>query len=109
MSSYNIGSRSGISPRKDVIAYATSKAAVRHLSKSIATYCSSQGYSIRCNCVNPGAIHTSMWNQLTSRESIVSRVGEPGDVADLIVFLASEKAKYIQGAELSIDGGTLLV
>ena len=101
----NIGSRSGIQPRRDVLAYAASKAAVRHLTRSVALYCQDRGYDIRCNCVNPGSIATPMWEAFTGAESIAATTGTPADVAKVVAFLSSRDAPFVTGAEISVDGG----
>ena len=58
----NISSRSGIVGIPAACAYASSKAAVRNHSKSVALYCAQQGYNIRCNSIHPAAIMTPMWD-----------------------------------------------
>ncbi len=58
----NISSRSGLVGIPMAAAYASSKAAVRNHSKSVALYCAAQGWAIRCNSIHPGAILTPMWD-----------------------------------------------
>lgn len=115
----NIGSRSGINGRYDRIAYASSKAALSTLTKSIAIYATSKNYNIRCNLVLPSTIHTPMWDPLLEekengifelpekyREKIpMKRFGKPEEVANAIIFLASDDSSYITGAEIIVDGG----
>lgn len=116
----NISSRSGLVGIPGAAAYAASKAAVRNHTKSVALYCCQQGYNIRCNSVHPAAILTPMWEEMLGtgnkrREALAQmakdipmhRLGEPEDVAYAVLFLASDEAKYITGAELVIDGGIL--
>lgn len=116
----NISSRSGLVGIPFAAAYASSKAAVRNHTKSVALYCASQGYAIRCNSVHPGAILTPMWDPLLgtgaerearmaalTKDTPLQRFGEPDDVAAAVLYLASDESPYVTGIELSIDGGLL--
>jgi NAD(P)-dependent dehydrogenase (short-subunit alcohol dehydrogenase family) len=118
----NISSRSGLVGIPGAAAYASSKAAVRNHTKSVALYCAAQGLGIRCNAIFPAAILTPMWKPLlTGQEgpaleermaSFVTdtpllRFGKPEEVAAIAVLLASDEATYITGAEFTIDGGLL--
>lgn len=116
----NISSRSGMVGIPAAAAYASSKAAVRNHTKTVALYCAQQGLNIRCNSIHPAAIMSPMWEPMlgtsAEREKIASafvkdtpmqRFGEPEEVAALAVLLASDEATYMTGAELTIDGGIL--
>jgi len=116
----NMSSRSGVVGVPDTAAYASSKAGVRNHSKSVALYCGRQGYNIRSNSLHPADILTDMWEAMLGvgdareralRETVagipLGHMGEPLDVANAAVFLASDDAKFITGAELNIDGGIL--
>lgn len=116
----NISSRSGVVGIPGAVAYASSKAAVRNHTKSVALHCAENGYKIRCNSVHPAAIMTPMWDTLLGegeqRQEIIKDVeygipmghfGEPIDVAYGILYLASDESKYVTGIELTIDGGIL--
>lgn len=116
----NVSSRSGLVGIPGAAAYASSKAAVRNHSKSVALYCAQNGWAIRCNSIHPAAVLTEMWEpvlgQGPDREERMSafvadtplrRFGLPQEVAALAVLLASDEASYITGAELNIDGGLL--
>jgi NAD(P)-dependent dehydrogenase (short-subunit alcohol dehydrogenase family) len=116
----NISSRSGLVGIPGAAAYAASKAAVRNHTKSVALYCCQQGYSIRCNSVHPAAVLTPMWEPMlgtgSERENRMSEIakdipmqkmGEAEDVANAVLFLASDESKYITGIELTVDGGIL--
>ncbi len=91
-------------------AYAASKAGVAALAKSLARY--SGPHSVRVNCVNPGFIDTSMtadWPR-DARESVIARtplgrIGSPAEVADAVVWLASDRAAFVHGAHLDVNGG----
>lgn len=117
----NISSRSGLVGVSGAAAYASSKAAVRNHTKSVALYCAESGTGIRCNSIHPGAILTPMWEPLLGRtpeeraaaieaftaEVPLRRMGSPEEVAMLALYLASDESKYVTGAELVIDGGIL--
>jgi len=116
----NISSRSGMVGIPSAVAYASSKAAVRNHTKSVALYCAEKKYGIRCNSIHPAAIMTPMWDQMlgkgAERESMIASVesgipmgkfGEPDDVAYGALYLASDESKYVTGIELTIDGGIL--
>lgn len=116
----NISSRSGIVGIPAATAYASSKAAVRNHTKSVALYCAEKRYPIRCNSIHPGAILTPMWDAMLGegeeREAAIKNVaadvplgnmGTPLDVAYAVVYLASDESRYVTGIELNIDGGIL--
>lgn len=116
----NISSRSGLVGIPGAAAYASSKAAIRNHTKTVALYCAEQGLDIRCNSIHPAAILTPMWEPMLGRgpereaamRAIVAdcpmqRFGKPEEVAALAVLLASDEAAYINGTELNIDGGIL--
>ena len=116
----NISSRSGLVGIAGAVAYASSKAAVRNHTKSVALYCAEKKYNIRCNSIHPAAIMTPMWDALLGegeqREKTIQTIaagiplahfGEPIDVANGVLYLASDESKYITGIELNIDGGIL--
>ena len=116
----NISSRSGVVGIPAAAAYASSKAAVRNHTKTVALYCAEQGLAIRCNSIHPAAILTPMWEPMlgdgAEREANMAafladtplrRFGTPEEVAAVAVMLASDEAAYITGAELQVDGGIL--
>ncbi len=116
----NISSRSGMVGIPAAAAYASSKAAVRNHTKTVALYCAQQDLNIRCNSIHPAAILTPMWEPMIGqgadreerkaefvRDTPMKRFGEPGEVAGLAVMLASDEAQYMTGSELTIDGGIL--
>lgn len=116
----NISSRSGLVGIPFASAYAASKAGIRNHSKTVALYCASQGWKIRCNSIHPAAINTPMWDVMLghgpereakikdlTKNSPLKRFGEPGEVAAVALLLASDDAPYITGSEYNVDGGLL--
>jgi len=106
----------GLSP---YLAYSAAKGGIRSMTKSIAIYCREKKNLIRCNSIHPGSISTPMVhaaletlsgiNLMEQKDPEVTRkamgIGEPLDVANMVLFLASEESKHINGAELVIDNG----
>lgn len=116
----NMSSRSGMVGVPTTAAYASSKASVRNHTKSVALYCASQGYNIRCNSIHPAAILTHMWECMLGDESVrdenmkklchdipLGHMGTPEDVANAAIFLASDESAFMTGEEMVIDGGIL--
>ncbi len=116
----NISSRSGIVGIPLAAAYASSKAAVRNHTKSVALYCAQQGLKVRCNSIHPAAILTPMWEPMLGtgpdrearmamfvQDTPLRRFGMPDEVAAVAVMLAADESSYITGAEINIDGGIL--
>ncbi len=116
----NISSRSGLVGIPGAAAYASSKAAIRNHSKTVALYCAQQGWRIRCNSVHPAAILTPIWEPMLGdgpdrearmralvADTPLRRFGMPDEVAAIAVLLASDEATYITGTEVNIDGGLL--
>ena len=116
----NISSRSGLVGIPAAAAYASSKAAVRNHTKTVALYCAEQGLRIRCNAVFPAAILTPMWEPMLgegaereermraiTRDVPLGRFGTADEVAHAVLWLASDESTYTTGAELVLDGGLL--
>lgn len=122
----NMSSIAALIPSPEIAAYGFAKAGVDQFSRSVALHCARAGYKIRCNAVHPGQIMTPMLEglfrkaatdaQMTpdeTRAGFLSKIpiGEFGtvdDVANAIVFLASDEAKHVTGIRLVIDGGMQL-
>ncbi|PHD78634.1 tungsten formylmethanofuran dehydrogenase [Bacillus sp. AFS043905] len=92
--------------------YSASKGAVRAISKAAATQYGRMG--VRVNAVFPGIIETPMTQKLEESKELVNqmikatplqRLGQPADIANAVLYLASDEASYVTGAELVIDGG----
>jgi 3-oxoacyl-[acyl-carrier protein] reductase len=97
-----------------ILAYASTKGALETLVKNWAAILGPQG--IRVNAVAPGVIDTDMSNfakteagrEATLGMQALKRIGKPEDVADVVAFLASDKARWITGASIPVDGGSKL-
>jgi NAD(P)-dependent dehydrogenase (short-subunit alcohol dehydrogenase family) len=116
----NVASRSGLVGIPAAAAYASSKAAVRNHTRTVALYCAEEGLGIRCNAIVPAAILTAMWEPMLGagpdraermaalvRDTPLRRFGTPEEVAHAAVYLASDESAYTTGAELVLDGGLL--
>jgi NAD(P)-dependent dehydrogenase (short-subunit alcohol dehydrogenase family) len=113
----NISSISGIIAGHNMAAYNSAKAGVRHLSKSVALYCAKKGLNIRSNSIHPVFIATPILDGLVqrfgkeeayaklARQVPMGKIGEPDDIAYAVLYLASDEAKFVTGAELKVDGG----
>ena len=107
----NIASISGLRASTLRVAYGTSKAAIIQLTKQQAAELGE--YQIRVNCVAPGPVKTKLAMAVHSQDIIdayhdaipLNRYGTENEIANAIYFLASEKASYITGQILSVDGG----
>ena len=88
-------------------AYACSKAALGALTREMASELGASG--VRVNAVSPGEIETSILSpgtdDIVERQIPMRRMGQPKEVAELLFFLCSDKARYITGSEMFIDGG----
>ncbi len=108
----NISSIWGICGGSCEVLYSSSKAAVIGFTKALAKELAPSGINV--NCVAPGMIDTHM-NAHLSKEDIdtfcqdvpLGRVGTPGDVAETVLFLASDGASYITGQTITVDGGMI--
>lgn len=116
----NISSRSGLVGIPLAAAYASSKAAIRNHSKSVALYCAQQGWQIRCNSIHPAAILTPMWETMLGdgpdraermsamvADTPLKRFGTVEEVAAIAAMLAADESAYVTGSEFNIDGGLL--
>jgi len=107
----NITSISGVRASTLRVAYGTSKAALMHLTKQLAAELGTQG--IRVNAVSPGPVDTAMAKQVHTpdiradyHDSIpLNRYGSEQELAEAIFFLSSDKASYINGTIINVDGG----
>ncbi|MAU70106.1 MAG: 3-beta hydroxysteroid dehydrogenase [Gammaproteobacteria bacterium] len=113
----NISSMSGIVASHNTSAYNSSKAAVRHLSKSVALHCAKSTNLVRCNSIHPVFTRTAMVQSMIDsapernieqkliQQIPIRKLAEPIDIANAAVFLASDESSFITGTELIVDGG----
>jgi NAD(P)-dependent dehydrogenase (short-subunit alcohol dehydrogenase family) len=120
----NLSSASGLKAAPGAAAYCVSKAAVRMISRVAALECAQQGDGIRVNTVLPGGTATPMWQSTDfwaeladasggeagawaalSQDVPLKRFAQPMEIAQAILYLASDEARFVTGAELVIDGG----
>ncbi|MBV8592804.1 MAG: SDR family oxidoreductase [Caulobacteraceae bacterium] len=113
----NISSIAGLIAAHNSPAYNASKAAVWLLSKGIALHCAKQGLDVRSNSIHPTFIDTPILDPLRqrfgkaeaeaklARQVPLGRIGAPRDIADAVLYLASDESRFMTGAELKLDGG----
>ena len=103
-------------PTPDYVHYGVSKAGIKHLTKSFAVALGK--HNIRVNAVAPGTIRTPMNEEALARPGAeasklkiiaLDHIGTPEEVADAIVFLASDDSRYVTGSVLYVDGGAVLM
>ena len=117
----NMASIASVQGEPIVVAYAAAKGAVESLSRSVAVHCANNDYNIRCNSVHPAGILTPMvmgiGADLEGRDDLrpnsegpaPSKLGEPDDIANTILFLASDESKFINGAAIRVDNAKSVV
>jgi len=117
----NVSSIAGIKGAPGLAAYAMTKGGVRLLTKSVARECTDAGNKVRVNSIHPGIIETAIWHKMglpsftganeIDLESIAAAavpggvLGKPEDIANGVLFLASDESSYMTGSELVMDHG----
>ena len=115
----NMSSVAAIHGQSFVAAYTASKGAVRALTKSIAMYCKEQKTGIRCNSIHPDGVKTPMVVKVatgkeTATQEDIDELGkfgnmcEPEDIANLVLYLASDESRFVNGAEMLIDNASTI-
>lgn len=108
----NMSSLAAIGGYEKVFAYSASKGAIRSMTKSIAVHCAQNKYAIRCNSVHPGTMETPLVRQFLDTVADDPTVpdhqkdpmlGTSEDVAYMVLYLASDESKFVNGSELIID------
>ena len=98
-------------------AYSASKGAVAAMTRSIALHCKQQGYRIRCNSVHPDGVNTPMTQALAGGQPIpqealdqdpMNRMAAPRDIANVVLFLATDESRFVNGAEIRVDNAQLI-
>lgn len=117
----NMASIASVQGEAFVAAYCAAKGAVEALTRSVAVHCALNKYNIRCNSVHPSGIVTPMTQNigammlkagLSTLEDMMagaSKMGEPEDIANTVLFLASDESKFINGAQIRVDNAMSVV
>lgn len=119
----NMSSTAAMVGHAPYFAYAAAKGGIRSMTKSMAIHCRDTESGIRCNSIHPGSINTPMvqesfkalagveLKQDADPEMIRTKmgVGQPIDVANMVLYLASDESKHVTGAEMIIDYGGAIV
>jgi len=118
----NMSSVAGLKGAPNLAAYNATKGGVRLFTKGVALECANSGWPVRVNSVHPGVIETPIWSKINPEyfeegentidlDSMAEQVvpmgvlGYPKDIANGVLFLASDESRYVTGTELVIDGG----
>ena len=118
----NISSLAGLKGSANLAAYCATKGGVRLFSKAVAMECAQMRDNVRVNSVHPGIIETPIWlgiipgagqpganapdlDQLSQTAVPIGKKGIPDDIAQGVLYLASDESRYVTGSELVIDGG----
>lgn len=113
----NMASISGIMGMSTFAAYSSSKGAVSALTRTVAAHCKRHYLPIRCNAVCPDGIKTPMIVKLHEQiqpgqlpdmkdaKEALSRMAEPRDIATMVLYLASDESRFVNGAEMRVDNG----
>lgn len=117
----NIASMCGVRAQADLVAYNAAKAAVVHMTKSVALHCAQKQYGIRCNAILPGLIHTPIADKVLAQtpnpDEVLAgwiaghplgRLGQPEEIAEMAVYLGSDQSTFTTGTEMRVDGGSTL-
>jgi len=116
----NVSSLAGLRGTPIYAAYSASKGAVRALTKTVALHCRDRGEPIRCNSIHPGGVETPLMVEAVKQSTGIDldrnpeaaaairgsmELGQPVEIANLILYLASDESRYVNGDEIAIDGG----
>jgi len=118
----NMASIASIQGAPNVLAYSAAKGAVEAMTRTIAAHCAVNKYNIRCNSIHPSAIMTPMVQGIrekiskanipNAKESKVvegNKIGDPIDIANTVLFLASDESRFINGAQIRVDNAISVV
>ncbi|NDH52054.1 MAG: SDR family oxidoreductase [Betaproteobacteria bacterium] len=113
----NMSSLAALAGMSAFAAYSASKGSVAALTRSVAAHCKGRGYNIRCNSIHPDGIKTPMLAGLfaqvdpatiSASADASARLCEAVDVANVVLFLASDQSRFVNGAEIRVDNGYLM-
>ena len=118
----NMASIASIQGAPNVLAYSAAKGAVEAMTRTIAAHCAVNKYGIRCNSIHPSAIMTPMVQgirekiskakiPITNETNIIesNKIGDPIDIANTVLFLASDESRFINGAQIRVDNAISVV
>lgn len=120
----NMSSIASVQGEAYVVAYSAAKGAIESITRSIAVHCGLSGYSIRCNSVHPSGVLTPMVMNigvdmedpeflkkvgLEDTNMPASKLAEPNDIAQLVLFLASDESRFVNGAAYRIDNAMSVI
>ena len=119
----NMSSTAALVGLAPYLAYSAAKGGIRSMTKSIAIHCRTEGLGIRCNSVHPGSISTPMVHKalktlvgtdlMAEEDPEKTRkamgIGEPEDVANMVLYLLSDESKHVTGAEMVVDNGDTVI
>ena len=112
----NMASTAALMGYPDIPAYTASKGAIQSMTRSIAMHCQDGGYGIRVNALAPGGIETPMVMAVSGRAGeepmdipkgplAADALGDPSDIANFVLFLASDEARFFNGQTIPVDNG----
>jgi 3(or 17)beta-hydroxysteroid dehydrogenase len=115
----NMSSVAALHGMSFIVAYSASKGAVAALTKSVALYCREQNNGIRCNSIHPDGVKTPMVAKVLSGKDTATQdeidaiaatvpMCEPSDIANLVLYLASDESSFVNGAEMVIDNAATI-
>lgn len=116
----NMSSVAAIHGMPFIAAYSASKGAVRALTKHVAVYCKQKKNGIRCNSIHPDGVKTPMIVKVATGKDTATQadidaldspqypMADPQDIADLVLYLASDESRFVTGAEMLIDNGVTI-
>jgi len=115
----NMSSVAAMQGQSFVAAYSASKGAVRSLTKSVAMFCKEQKNGVRCNSIHPDGVKTPMVVKVatgkeTATQEDIEKIGavgnmcDPEDIANMVLYLASDESRFVNGAEMLIDNGSTI-
>ena len=118
----NMASIASIQGAPNVLAYSAAKGAVEAMTRTIAAHCAVNKLGIRCNSIHPSAIMTPMVQGIRDKISKANipnveasetiegnKIGDPIDIANTVLFLASDESRFINGAQIRVDNGISVV